>query len=57
MVYPYEGKLAEVMKLVKASRLGEALSVAQAWRDGDAGDVRRPREGGIGGRAVAALPF
>ncbi len=39
MVYPYEGKLAEVMKLVKASRLADALAVAQAWRDGDAGDV------------------
>jgi len=39
MVYPYEGKLADVMKLVKAGRLGEAQDRALAWRDSDAGDV------------------
>lgn len=39
MIYPYEGKLADVMKLVKAGRLGEALDRAQSWRDSDAGDV------------------
>ncbi len=38
-VNPYEGKLAEVMNLVKAGRLGEALQRAQAWRDSDPGDV------------------
>lgn len=38
-VNPYEGKFAQVMELVKAARLPEALSRAQAWRDSDAGDV------------------
>ncbi|MBL8636311.1 MAG: hypothetical protein JNM40_24010 [Myxococcales bacterium] len=39
MVNPYEGKLAEVMRLVKSVRHGEALTMALAWRDSDAGDV------------------
>ncbi|HMU39354.1 MAG TPA: VIT domain-containing protein [Pseudomonadota bacterium] len=38
-VNPYEGKLAQVMNLVKASRLGEALTMALAWRESDPGDV------------------
>lgn len=39
MVNPYEGKLAEVMRLLKSVRHGEALTMALAWRDSDAGDV------------------
>lgn len=38
-VTPYEGKLADVMNLLKAGRAGEALQRAQAWRDSDPGDV------------------
>ena len=38
-VNPYEGKLADVMNLLKAGRAGEALQRAQAWRDSDPGDV------------------
>lgn len=39
MVNPYEGKLADVMRMVKSVRHGEALTMALAWRDSDAGDV------------------
>lgn len=38
-VEPYEGKLREVMNLLKAKRASEALKVALAWRAADAGDV------------------
>jgi tetratricopeptide (TPR) repeat protein len=36
---PYEGKLREVMNLLKARRAKEGLGLAQKWRDEDAGDV------------------
>lgn len=38
-VEPYEGKLREVMNLLKAKRASEALKLALAWRAADAGDV------------------
>jgi tetratricopeptide (TPR) repeat protein len=38
-VNPYEGKLHEVMELLKHQRANEALRTAQKWREGDAGDV------------------
>lgn len=36
---PYTGKLAEVMELIARKRAAEALAMALAWRDADAGDV------------------
>ncbi len=36
---PYEGRLREVMDLLKQKRPAEALKAAQKWRDDDAGDV------------------
>lgn len=36
---PYEGRLREVMDLLKQKRPAEALKAAQKWRDEDAGDV------------------
>ncbi len=36
---PYEGRLREVMDLLKGKRPAEALKAAQKWRDDDAGDV------------------
>ncbi len=38
-VIPYEGKLLEVMQLLKAQKAKEAYALALAWRDADAGDV------------------
>jgi hypothetical protein len=36
---PYTGKLAEVMELIARKRPADALAIALAWRDADAGDV------------------
>lgn len=38
-VEPYEGKLYEVMNLLRSGKIKDALRNAQAWRDSDAGDV------------------
>jgi hypothetical protein len=38
-VEPYEGKLRDVMNLLKARRASEALQVALKWRAADVGDV------------------
>jgi len=36
---PYDGEMSEVMELVKAGKLDEALTRAKAWRVKDPGDV------------------
>jgi hypothetical protein len=38
-VEPYEGKLYEVMNLLRGGKIKDALRSAQTWRDSDAGDV------------------
>lgn len=38
-VVPYEGKLLEIMSLLRQQRREQALHAAQAWRDQEPGDV------------------